>query len=441
MSGLALILLNDGANVLGSDMTKTELTEDLKKKGIVVNYSQVATNITNDIDLVVYTSAIHEDNEEYKKAKELGLNMIVRSKLLGEIMSCYNKRINIAGTHGKTTTTSMISKLFIDMNLDPTIMVGAIFNYINGNVKIGKKEYFINEACEYTNSFLDFCPNIEIITNIEEDHLDFFKDINDIRKSFTEFINKMNDNDILIINKNIDKIDELTKNYKGEIITYGLNEGSDYYAKNLIFDYNDFAKYDLYHNNNKIATIKLNVLGMHNVENSVAAIALGLILGFDINDIKNSIEKFTGAERRLENKGKYKGITIFDDYAHHPSEISASIKALKSIQKNKLYIIYQPHTYTRTKALFNDFVEVLKDIDDLILIDIYAAREKNIYNISSKDLVDAINLKYNKKSKYLATFEEAVEHILKNAKEGDIVVSMGAGDVYKTTNCIIDKMK
>lgn len=441
MSGLALILKNDGAVIYGSDMTKTELTEDLEKKGIIINYNHDESNITEDIDLVVYTAAIHENNKEFKKSKELGLKMMVRSKLLGEIMKQYNNRINIAGTHGKTTTTSMISKLMVDMNIEPTITVGAIYKYINGNVKIGDKNYFVNEACEYTNSFLDFYPNIEIITNIEEDHLDFFKDINDIRNSFRLFIEKMDENGILVINKNIDNIDELVKNYKGKIITYGFNEDSDYYAKNIIFDYNDFAKYDLYAHNKKIANIKLNVLGKHNVENSVAAIALGLELGFDINEIIKSIESFNGADRRLENKGCYKGITIFDDYAHHPSEINASINALKSIQKNKLYIVYQPHTYTRTKALFNEFVEALKVVDDLILIDIYPAREQNIFNISSKDIVDEINKKYNKNAKYLATFDEASDYILKNITDGDIVVSMGAGDVYKVTNCIIDKLK
>ena len=433
MSAIALLLKNIGIEVEGSDTTESNITDFLISKGVKINFQQIENNITNDIDLIVYSSAIKEDNKEYKKAKELNINMLVRSKMLGLIMANYKNNINIAGTHGKTTTTSMISKLLIDANFNPTINVGAVFKYINGNIRIGDNNYFINEACEYTNSFLDFCPNIEIITNIEEDHLDFFKDINDIINSFKKFIDKLDEKGILIINKNIYNLNELIADCPAKIFTYGINENADIFAKNIKFDINSFYTFDLYYNEKFLSNINLNIIGKHNVENALATIALGLSLGIDIDIIKESLSSFRGADRRLENRGSFKGVNLYDDYAHHPNEIKASINSFKSILDNekKFYLIFQPHTYTRTKSLFDDFVDVLSSVDNLIMVDIYAARENNIYNVSSKDVINKINEKYNKNAIYLDSFEKVVNYILKNVNSGDTVATMGAGDVFK----------
>ena len=441
MSAIALILKKNGLEVTGSDMNKSATTDELIQNGIKVNFSQVAENITKDIDLVVYTAAIHEDNKEYKAAKELGIEMVVRSKILGELMKLYKNNINVAGTHGKTTTTSMLAKILIDANLDPTINVGAMYKYINGNIRIGSNDIFLNEACEYTNSFLDFYPNIEVITNIEEDHLDFFKDINDIRNSFKKYIDKLDSNGILIINKNIDKLSELTKDCKARIVTYGFDNSADFNIKNIEYDnVNKNSKFDIYYKNELLSNITINVIGKHNIENATAAISAAISMGIDIDTIKNSLVNFSGADRRLENKGIFNGITIYDDYAHHPSEIKASIMSLKDmdIDKNKLYLIFQPHTYTRTKALFEDFVDALASIDNLILIEIYPAREQNIYNISSKDIVDRINEKYNKNAKYIECIDDSTSYLIDILKNGDIVVTMGAGDVYKIGEKLIN---
>lgn len=439
MSAIALILKNNNIEVLGSDINHSEITDRLINNGIKVNFDQVEENITTDIDLVVYTAAIHQDNKEYIAANKLGLNIVVRSKLLGELMKLYKNNINVAGTHGKTTTTSMIAKILIDANLNPTINVGAVYKFIDGNVKIGSNEIFLNEACEYTNSFLDFNPNVEIITNIEEDHLDFFKDINDIRASFKKYIDKLDSNGLLIINNKIKNLNELFIDSKANIKTYSSSDCADFETKNIIVN-NVNTTFDIYYNDKFIINISIKVFGNHNVENALAAFACCYLLGIDPKIIKDSLFDFSGADRRLENKGEYNGILIYDDYAHHPSEIKASINALKSLnnQNKKVYLIFQPHTFTRTKLLFNEFCEALSNIDNLIIIDIYPAREKDIYNISSKDLVDFINKKYNKNAKYISNIDDTVKYLLDNIKPDNIVITMGAGDVYKISDKIIE---
>lgn len=439
MSGLAMFLLYDCFNVSGSDATKTDITIDMEKKGIKINYTQVADNIDANVDLVVYSAAIHDDNEEMIKAKSIHIKCIKRSELLGCIMSRYKYRINIAGMHGKSTTTSMISKIVDDANLKPTISIGAVSKDIDSHYKIGNKEYFVAEACEYTNSFFDFCPNIEVITNIEEEHLDFFKDINDIRNSFKIFIDKMDETGILVINANIDNIKELTRDYKGKVYTYGF-ENADFYPKNLKHEGIKYI-YELWYKDKFISNIELNLIGIQNVENSIAAVALGYLLGIDTELIYKSLSSFKGTKRRLENRGVYGGITVIDDYAHHPQEIKASLLALKELNANKMYLIYQPHTYSRTKLLYDDFIDVFKEQENLIFVPIYAAREKNIYNIESVDIANELNNKYNINAIYLDSFEKAVEYIKNNIKTGDLVVTMGAGDVYKITDQICTVLK
>ena len=444
MSAIALFLLDKGFIVSGSDKIESDITDNLIKNGIKVNFSQAKENIDSNIDLVVYTAAISEDNEEYKKAKELNIEMMSRAELLGCIMKLYKKVINVAGTHGKTTITSMISKVLLDLNCDPTITVGAVLKYIDGNFKLGKSDYFVAEACEYKNSFLSFNPKYVIISNIEEDHLDFFKDIDDIRNSFKKYIEILDDTGILVINNNIKSIDNLVKNFDGKIITYSNEKdnasNADYIAKNINYNSNGFTYYDLYNKNDFLGKVQLKVFGEHNVENSLSVFALLLNIGFSFEDIKNSLMNFTGANRRLDFKGSFNNIKIYDDYAHHPQEIKASIKALKNLKYNNFYLVFQPHTFSRTKKLFDDFVKELSEVDNLIMVEIYAARENNIYNISSKDVIDEINNKYNKKALFYKTFEEAEEYLKSVINAEDLVVSMGAGDVYKITDNIINTL-
>ena len=442
MSGLALITKDMGCEVMGSDTVKSETIDILIDNGIKVNFKQVSENIKKDFDVVIYTAAIHDDNKEYVEAKKLGLNLMSRAEYLGYIMKDYKLRINVSGTHGKTTTTSMVSNVLMRNQNNPTVLLGGMFKGINGNVRIGSKDVIVCEACEYKNSFLEFFPNAMIITNIEEDHLDFFKDINDIRNSFKKFIDKMPDDGILVINKSIDNIDELIRDFKGRVITYGFSEDSDYYPKNISLNDDGTYIFDLVNKKNNLGQMKLNIIGHHNVENAVAVAALLLNLGIDFNVICDGIKTFSGTDRRLEYKGSFNNIRVYDDYAHHPSEISASINAFKNLIKNgnRLIIIFQPHTYTRTSALYEEFAKVFSTLDYLILIDIYAARETNETGVTSKDLVDYINKKYDKNFLYIESMEDTVKYLIDFIKPNDVVVSMGAGDVFKVTNELIKKL-
>lgn len=440
MSAIALILLKNGFTISGSDMSENDNVKELEKKGIKVFIGHKRENITKDIDIVVYSKAIHDDNEEIIAAKEYGIKLVSRSSILGEIMANYNRRICVAGTHGKTTTTALISKVMLDKNFDPTINVGGIVDEIGGNSHIGKGEdLFVAEACEYTNSFLDFCPSVAVVTNIEEDHLDFFKDINDIRNSFKKFIELLPDDGVLVINNKIDDIAFLTKDIKAKVITYGDDDTADYYFDNVSYDDKHYQSFDVYFKKKLIGRMRQRLIGKHNALNYLAALATLSEFGISFEDVRKSLEDFKGARRRLEVKKVVNGVTYIDDYAHHPTEIEASLNALKEIKYNNLYLVFQPHTFTRTKALYSEFVRVLGNNPITILAKIYPAREKDLGIISSKDIASGIKENKNNLNnfcEYFDTFENILEYVSKNAKNGDIVVTMGAGDVYKLIDLI-----
>ena len=440
MSAIALILLKNGFTVSGSDISENENVKELEEKGIKVYIGHKKENIQADLDIVVYSKAIHDDNEEIIEAKNKNILLMSRSEILGQIMTNYKERICIAGTHGKTTTTSLVAKVLLDKNLDPTINVGGIVDEIGGNSHIGENQnLFVAEACEYTNSFLDFSPTLEVITNIEEDHLDFFKDLDDIRKSFKKFIELLPKDGLLIINNRIEDIDYLVKDKKNDIkvLTYGDDETADYYFKNVSYDDKHYQSFDVYYKDKLIGRMRQKLIGRHNALNFVAALALLLNMGLSFDEVKNSLMDFKGARRRLQVMKIENGISYIDDYAHHPTEIEASLTALKEIKHNKLYLVFQPHTFTRTKALYSDFVRVLGNNEITILAKIYPAREKDLGIISSKDIRDGIKLDKNNKNnicEYYDNFDDIYKFIKENATSGDLVVTMGAGDVYKLHN-------
>ena len=429
MSALARILVQKGINVSGSDIKESELTKKLEEEGVRVNYTQVAENITPGIDYIVYTAAISKDNPELKKAQELNIPLVNRASLLSDIMTGYRYSIGVSGTHGKTSTTSMLSHILIEAEKDPTISVGGMLPLIGGNLKIGREEFFLTEACEYTNSFLELSPNVEIILNIEADHLDFFKDLEDIRKSFKKFITKLDNNGILVINEKIPQKEELLENFSGKIYSFGLDRGY-VSAKNINYDSEGRASFDLYIENKFIDNIKLSVYGEHNVLNALAAIATANALNISFEEIKRGLEGYGGVHRRFEIKGRIKGLTVIDDYAHHPGEIEATIEAAKKLKHKRLCVVFQPHTYSRTKALLEDFARVLSEADLVVLADIYAAREKDTLGVSAKDIEVLINKK-SEKAYYFPTFDEIESFILSKLDEGDICITMGAGDIYK----------
>lgn len=443
MSAIAIILLKNGFTVSGSDISENENVKELEEKGIKVYIGHKKENIKDDLDIVVYSKAIHDDNEEIIEAKNKNILLMSRSEILGQIMTNYKERICIAGTHGKTTTTSLVAKVLLDKNLDPTINVGGIVDEIGGNSHIGENQnLFVAEACEYTNSFLDFSPTLEVITNIEEDHLDFFKDLDDIRKSFKKFIELLPKDGLLIINNKIEDIEYLVKDKKDEIrvLTYGDDETADYYFKNVSYDDKHYQSFDVYYKDKPIGRMRQKLIGRHNALNFVAALALLLNMGLSFDEVKNSLMDFKGARRRLQVMKIENGISYIDDYAHHPTEIEASLTALKEIKHNKLYLVFQPHTFTRTKALYSDFVRVLGNNAITILAKIYPAREKDLGIISSKDIRDGIKLDKNNKNnicEYYDNLDDIYKFIKENAKSGDLVVTMGAGDIYKLHNMFL----
>ena len=429
MSGLADILLSRHFEIAGSDMKPSAITAHLEHEGVKIAYGQCAENITPDIDLVVYTAAIHPDNPEYAAAVAAGIPMMDRAELLGQIMAQFENSIAVSGTHGKTTTTSMLSHILLAADADPTISVGGILKAIAGNIRVGHSPNFITEACEYTNSFLKFNPRIELILNVEEDHMDFFKDIDDIRHSFRLFAEKVPADGVLIINGEIDKVEALYKDLPCEVITYSIDGDTTYTAANIAFDAYARGSFDVVYKGEIIDHVKLNVTGIHNISNALSAIAAARYLGLPMDIIKKGLSEFGGTDRRFEHKGEVNGITIIDDYAHHPTEIAATLTAAQKFPHKKLWVAFQPHTYTRTKAFLADFAKSLSLADTVILADIYAAREKDTGDIHATDIQKLINAAGGD-ALYFKTFDEIQAHLSAYAQPGDVIITMGAGDIY-----------
>ncbi|MBO5387438.1 MAG: UDP-N-acetylmuramate--L-alanine ligase [Lachnospiraceae bacterium] len=429
MSGLAEILLGEGFQVSGSDMKESDITDSLKAQGVKINIGQVAENITDDINLVVYTAAIKEDNEEFKAVLAKNIPMLTRAQLLGQIMNNYKYGIAVSGTHGKTTTTAMMSHVLLQADTDPTISIGGMLDAIGGNIRVGHSDYFVTEACEYTNSFHSFNPFISIILNVDEDHLDFFSGIEEIAQSFKTFAEILPKDGLLVINGDMEHKDFITKDLDCNIITFGLNEGNKYQAKDITFDDEGHPSYKLYVDGKEIDTINLHSTGVHNVVNSLSVIAVADFLELDLKHTKSGLLECTSAKRRYEYKGVTKnGVVIIDDYAHHPTEIAATLKATNNTPHDELWVIFQPHTYTRTYALLDKFAEVLSTADHVILADIYAAREKDTGMVSSKDLCEKIN-SMGGNAIHMGDFLSIEKFVEKSCKKNDLLITMGAGNV------------
>ena len=438
MSGLAEILLSEGFTVSGSDRAPSDLTRMLEDRGVNVFYGQKKENLTKDIDLVVYTAAIKSDNPELLAAHKLNIPMLTRAELLGQMMKNYETPVAVSGTHGKTTTTSMISQILLSAEADPTLSIGGIYRPIGGNIRVGASELFVTEACEYTNSFLSFFPKIGIILNIEEDHLDFFKDLADIRNSFHRFAQLLPADGTLIINGDIERCEELTEGLSCKVITYGLSSGSDYSASQVTYDESGFPSFILSRQSGGERKFSLRVHGDHNILNALAAIALADLLGLSDEVIHAGLAAFTGTDRRFEYKGQVNGVNIIDDYAHHPTEIRATLSAAAQYPHRRLWCVFQPHTYTRTKAFLEEFASALSLADEIILADIYAAREKDTLGISSQTLQEKIR-SLGHSCHYFPTFEAIENYLLKNCTKDDLLITMGAGDVVKVGENLLQK--
>lgn len=430
MSGLAEILASRGHQVSGTDVKETAVTKHLQSLGIHINFGHRAENITDDITLVVYTAAIHDDNPELRAAHEKGIRIMDRAHLLGQIMDEYHDSVAVSGTHGKTTTTSMVSEILLAAEKDPTITVGGILPTIGSNLRIGNSPYFVAEACEYFDSFLQFNPFIAIILNVESDHLDYFKTLENIRRSFHAFAQRVPDKGLLVISEKIDHVEELTDGLTCHVETFGLSEKANWRAENIVHEADGRNSFDVYHNSAFFTTIHLHIPGEHNITNALAAIAASAFLGAAPEDCVKGLHHYTGTERRFQLKGKKDGITVIDDYAHHPTEIKAALAAAQNVQHNTTWCVFQPHTFSRTRFLFDEFGEAFGDADEIIIADIFAARETDDGTVSAAQLADRI-AQTGKSARYVGDFAAIEAYLREHCKSGDLLMTVGAGDVYK----------
>lgn len=439
MSGIATILKKWGFYVTGSDANQSELVDKLIENNIPVVIGHDLESIKR-ANLVVYSAAIPEDDVEMLEAKRLGIQTMERSTFLGLITKAYKNAICVSGTHGKTTTTSMLSVCFLKAKKDPTIQVGAILKQIGGNYRVGNSDCFILESCEYVESFLKFHPRTEVILNIDNDHLDYFKDLDHIKNAFVKFVKLLPEEGLLVVNADDENCASLYKNTTAKIVTFGINnEKCNFVARNIAYDNNGFPLFDVYRNNTFYKSIKLSVPGLHNVYNALACIATCHEYGIEKETIKTALAKYTGAHRRFELVGETNGAYVYDDYGHHPTEIKAVYDAMKKKKYNRSWVVFQPHTYSRTKNLLADFAQVLSGFDNIIITDIYAAREKNTLGISSTDLVNQINInRIGKKAIYMSDFNEIAKYIRDRVMPNDIVLTIGAGTVTNIGPMIVN---
>ncbi|WP_425447813.1 UDP-N-acetylmuramate--L-alanine ligase [Dethiothermospora halolimnae] len=434
MSGLAEILISEGYEVSGSDEKYSPIIERLESKGARVYIGHNKENITN-ADLIIYTDAISNDNEELLEANKRKIETINRGNFLGQLMKVYDKSVGISGTHGKSTTTGMLSVILNNSSINPTILLGGVLDDLEGTVKIGDNSCLVTEACEYKANILKFHPSIGIILNIEEDHLDYYRDLNHIIDTFTDFTKNIPKDGFLVINNDDDNCKSVINNSNCDVVTFGIKNNSDYLAKDITFTKEGFPKYKLLVNDHEYS-VELKVMGVHNVYNSLAAIVTAHKCGVPLKEAIDNLKYYNGTHRRLEYKGSINNIKIIDDYAHHPTAIKSTLESIKKISPKKVWCVFQPHTYTRTKSLLEEFSNSFSKADKVIIPDIYPAREKDTGLIHSVDLVDKLKKK-NVDTIYIKDFDEISSYLLNNCSDGDVVITMGAGDVYKIGDQLI----
>lgn len=435
MSGIALLLKKRGYEVSGSDRSESKYLKHLYENDIEIFIGQKASNIT-DQDLFVYTDAILPDNEELMAAKKTGKQVVTRGEFLGALMRNFDRSIAISGSHGKSTATSMLSKILVDAKSDASILLGGMLDEIDGNVLVGDSDILLTEACEFKGNILYYYPSTVIILNIDEDHLDYYKDLNHIVETFIGYMKNLDENSKAIINIDDPNTHRLINHVKGKVITFGKSKTADYVIDNLTFNEDGFPRFDLIHED-KVMPISLDILGDYNIFNAAASTIAALENGIDLNVIKDSLANYHSLHRRMETVGFYGGATIMTDYGHHPVEIKNTLNSLKKKKHNKIISVFQPHTYSRTKALLNDFSEAFYDADEVIVTEIFAAREKFDPTIKSQDLVDKL-IKNGVNAIYLKTFEEARDYLRKRLKTGNICITTGCGNPDVLAEMIVE---
>ena len=426
MRPLGLVLRDQGLIISGSDMNASVSTDELMAKGITVYIGHQASNIEG-ADCVIRTAAAHNDNPEIAAARALGIPVFERAQAWGVIMQRYANAICVSGTHGKTTTTSMITQIFMEAHRDPTVMIGGTLPLIRSGHRIGTGDTIILESCEYCNSFLNFYPTVALILNIEADHLDFFKDLKDVQRSFRKFAELVPENGLVIANG--DDVNTVTALEGMNYLTFGLTAQNDVHGENYTTDWHSF---DVVCRGEVYTHLELQVVGSHNALNAIAACAAAWNAGIPGDVVTLALSQFNGAGRRMEYKGTFNGADVYDDYAHHPSELHALLTSVKALGYKRVICAFQPHTYTRTQALFEDFVWELQGVDVAVLAEIYAARERNLIGISSSMIADRIT-----GAVYCPTLQDVTAYLRENAREGDLILTVGAGDIYKAGDALL----
>ncbi|HHU05683.1 MAG TPA: UDP-N-acetylmuramate--L-alanine ligase [Clostridiales bacterium] len=432
MSPLAEILHGMGIKVTGSDISESKTIERLRSLGIDVKIGHRAENIEG-ADFIVRTAAVHDDNPEITAARNAGIPVFERTQAWGSMMRNYKNALCISGTHGKTTTTSMATHILTAAGQDPTVMIGGTLPLLGSGYRVGGGDTIIMESCEYYNSFLSFFPTISVILNIDADHLDYFKSIEDIKQSFRKFACLVPPDGCIVANADDKNTMEAISGLDRNIITFGFSENADVRAVNVKSE-GIGSIFDVLYKGELYAHISMKVPGHHNITNALAATAAAIFLKLPAEPVEKGLYSFTGAGRRFEYKGEYKGAKVYDDYAHHPSELKALLSAAKSLGFKRLIVAFQPHTYSRTKALFDDFVRELARADKVFLAEIYAAREDNEVGIYSRDLAEKIE-----GAEVCENFEELTKRLRETASDGDIILTVGAGDIYKVGEALVEK--
>ena len=431
MAPLAEVLKGMGMGITGSDMNESASVKHLRSLGIPISIGHRSENI-QDAELIIRTAAVHDDNPEIAAARLAGIPVFERAQAWGSIMRSYKNALCISGTHGKTTTTSMCTHIIMAAGLDPTVMIGGTLPLLGAGHRVGHGDTIILESCEYCNSFLSFFPTVAVILNIEADHLDFFHGLEDVEHSFRTFADLVPENGMIVANAEDENTMFTLQGEKRPMLTFGVERG-DVHADNLVWN-NGLPAFDVICRGNLYAHVALQVPGLHNMKNALAAAAAAYALGVPAEAVEQGLAAFRGAGRWFEHKGSFHGAEVYDDYAHHPGELKALLDTARSLGYQRVICAFQPHTYSRTKALFDDFVQVLQQPDVTLLAEIYAAREQNTIGISSRDLAEQIP-----GSRYFATLDELTAHLKEIARPGDLILTVGAGDIYTVGEKLIQK--
>mgnify|MGYP001424667274 CR=1 FL=1 len=434
MCPIAEILYHKDFQLTGSDTNESDTLARIRSYGIPVSMGHKAENV-GDAELVVYTAAVKADNPELVAARAKGIPVVERSVMLGMVTRRYPNPVAVSGTHGKTTTTALITQILINAGIDPTAIIGGKLPFIGGNGRVGKSDTIVCEACEYVDTFLQLYPAISVILNVDGDHLDYFGTVDNIIKSFHQFAQQTSK--LLVVNgDDANSMKAVSGITNAEIITFGLKSTDDYYAENIADTKEAKERFSVMKHGKKLADVTLSIPGKHNIYNALAAFAVADQMGVDAEGIAASLHQFTGVHRRFEILGKFNGITVADDFAHHPTELTATLTAANQMGFRRVWAVFQPHTFSRTSMLLDDFAKALTIPDKVVLSEILAVREVNTYHVYAKDLADKVP-----GSVWFKTFEEIADYVTANAREGDLILTLGGGDVYKCANMIVDKYK